>query len=79
MDYKAFYNDVVGWINQVNQAAAKYGMHDEQFWVWVVESSSAISKKYQDNRLVIKQMLMLVGWLEDVCENNANGGKELKK
>ncbi|MED1786172.1 hypothetical protein P4V47_01365 [Brevibacillus laterosporus] len=79
MDYKAFYDDVVGWINQANQAAAKYGMHDEQFWAWVVESSSAISKKYQDNRLVIKQMLMLVGWLEDVCGNNANVEKELKK
>ncbi|GEC93759.1 hypothetical protein [Brevibacillus brevis] len=70
MDYKAFYDDVVNWINQANQAAAKYGMHDEQFWAWVTDSSAAISKKYQDNRLAIKQMLMLINWLEEVYENS---------
>ncbi|MGG4444529.1 hypothetical protein [Brevibacillus fortis] len=72
MDYKAFYDDVVSWINQVNQAAARYGMHTEQFWVWVADSTAAISKKYQNNRLVIKQMLMLVNWLEEVYENSIN-------
>ncbi len=75
MDYKAFYEDVVGWINQANQAAVMYGMHDERFWAWVAESSGAISRKYQNNALAIKQMLMLVQWLEDVYENNAQKGK----
>lgn len=76
MNYKAFYEDVVDWINQANQAAARYGMHTEQFWAWVADSSAAISKKYQDNQLVIKQMLMLVNWLEEVYENNVQGGKQ---
>ncbi|QQE75203.1 hypothetical protein [Brevibacillus composti] len=69
MDYKAFYDDVVGWINQANQAAAKYGMHDEQFWAWVVDSSDKLCRKYQNHQLTIKQMLMLVRWLEEVYES----------
>ncbi|MFI8712016.1 hypothetical protein [Brevibacillus brevis] len=73
MDYKAFYDDVVSWINQANQAAAKYGMHDEQFWAWAADSSAVISKKYQDNPLVIKQMLMLVNWLEEAYEKTHMG------
>lgn len=68
MDYKAFYDDVVGWINQANQAAVQYGMHNEQFWAWVVESSGRLCQKYQNHRLAINQMLMLVEWLEEVYE-----------
>jgi len=70
MDYKAFYAEVAEWINHVNQAAVKYGMHDEQFWAWVSHSSGAISKKYQNNRLVINQMVMLIEWLEEVYEKH---------
>lgn len=68
MDYKAFFGDILDWIGQVNQAAAKYGMQSEQFWTWVADSSAAICEKYQENRLAIKQMLMLVEWLEEVYE-----------
>lgn len=70
MDYQTFYNDVVSWINQVNQVAAQHGMESEQFWDWVAESTDALSKKYQDNQLVIKQMVMLIRWLEEVYENH---------
>ncbi|MEV2908592.1 hypothetical protein ABNF65_08000 [Paenibacillus larvae] len=54
--------------------AMKYGIENEQFWVWVADSSGALSKKYQENRLVIKQMIMLVEWLEEVYENRKNTG-----
>lgn len=74
MDYQAFYNDVVIWIGQVNQAASQYGMQSEQFWLWVAESSSSLAKKYGESRLVIKQMLMLVEWLEEVYEQQLNAG-----
>ncbi|MDT2208069.1 hypothetical protein P7H11_19210 [Paenibacillus larvae] len=74
MDYKALYADVVDWINQANQVAMKYGMENEQFWVWVADSSGALCKKYKDNRLVIKQMMMLVEWLEEVYESRKNTG-----
>ena len=70
MDYQAFYNDVVAWIGQANQTAARFGMHSEQFWAWVADSCGAMCRKYQDNRLVIKQMIMLVEWLEEVFERS---------
>lgn len=70
MDYKAFFNDVVGWINQANQAATRYGMQKPDFWVWVADSSGELCRKYQDNRLAIKQMMMMVEWLEEVYEKN---------
>ncbi|NTX59016.1 hypothetical protein [Myxococcus sp. CA039A] len=73
MDYKAFYADVVDWINQANQAAASYGMENQQFWAWVADSCGALAKKYQENRLVIKQMIMLVEWLEEVYESRKKG------
>lgn len=71
MDYRAFYNDVVDWINQVNEAAMKYGMDSTDFWQWVADSSGELCQKYQENRLVIKQMMMLVEWIEEVYENNS--------
>lgn len=73
MDYEAFFRDVVAWIGQANQAALKYGMENERFWVWVADSSGALCKKYQENRLAIKQMIMLVEWLEEVYERQKNG------
>lgn len=69
MDYRALYDDVIDWIEQVNQAAAKYGMESSDFWMWVADSAGALSKKYQEHRLVVKQMVMLVEWLEEVYES----------
>lgn len=75
MDYQAFYNDVVEWINRVNQMAIKYGMHSEQFWSWVADSCGALCKKYHDHQLVKKQMTMLIHWLEDVYESQNRKGE----
>ena len=69
MDYKTFYADVVDWINQANLMAAKHGMASPDFWAWVSDSASAMGRKYQDNSLVIKQMVMLIEWLEEVYKN----------
>lgn len=69
MDYKAFYSDVEIWIQQANQAAMKYGMDNSDFWAWVAESASKICSRYGNNRLVIKQMMMLSEWLEEVYES----------
>jgi hypothetical protein len=69
MDYKAFYDDVWAWIGKVNQAATHYrGMGNPDFWSWVAQSSSSICEKYQNHRLAIKQMIMLVEWLEEVYD-----------
>lgn len=66
MDYQAFFADVANWIMQVNQQAATLGMHSDAFWNWVVTSSGELGSKYGNTDLVIKQMLMLIDWLEDV-------------
>ncbi|MFH5185745.1 hypothetical protein ACHHV8_25565 [Paenibacillus sp. TAB 01] len=68
MDYKAFFADVLDWIGQANQAAMKHGMESPDFWAWVTESTGGLCRKYQDNRLAIKQMMTLVEWLEEVYE-----------
>lgn len=73
MDYKAFYNDVAEWIGQANQAAMRHGMDKPDFWQWVADSAGALGKKYQENRIVIKQMVMLVEWLEEVYEKRKVG------
>lgn len=68
MDYKAFFADVLEWIGQANIAAVKIGMDKPEFWTWVADSTAAICRKYHDHRLAIKQMIMMVEWLEEVAE-----------
>jgi hypothetical protein len=72
MDYKAFFADILEWIGQANQAAATNGLGTEAFWLWVADSCGEITVKYQDNRLVIKQMMMLVEWLEEFCDGKGD-------
>lgn len=66
MDYKAFFAEVAEWILKVNDMATTYTMDNEIFWNWVMKSIGEISKKYDNNSLVIAQMTMLYNWLEDV-------------
>lgn len=65
MDYKVFYAEVADWIAQANQMAVTHTMQSDIFWKWVMDSSAAICEKYQNNKLVINQMVMLFLWLED--------------
>lgn len=65
MDYKVFYQEVADWITQANQMAVKHGMHSDDFWNWVMDSTAAMSKKYENNKLVLNQMVMLFLWLEE--------------
>lgn len=67
MDYEAFYAEIAEWVNQCNHRAATHGMNSDEFWKWVVKSSGEICVKYGNNKLVVKQMSMLFGWLEEVC------------
>ncbi|NOV01360.1 hypothetical protein [Paenibacillus planticolens] len=69
MDYRLFFADVQEWISQANQAAMQYGMENPLFWQWVADSSGMLCKKYQENRIAIKQMMMLVEWLEEVYDS----------
>ncbi|WP_405100778.1 hypothetical protein [Oceanobacillus sp. FSL H7-0719] len=66
MDYAAFYQEVVAWINEANQKATTLGLQSNDFWLWVTRSSGEICDKHGNNKLVINQMLMLINWLEDI-------------
>jgi hypothetical protein len=70
MDYKQFYGEVVEWIGQANQMAVRYGIASEAFWNWVTNSTADICRRYNDNPLVIRQMMMLADWLEDAMERS---------
>lgn len=70
MDYQQFYNEIVQWINQVNQKASQFGMENSEFWNWVMKSVTDFEIRYNKNKLVIKQMVMLVQWLEDIYYEN---------
>ena len=66
MDYKSFYAEIADWIMQVNQVAVQHGMDSTEFWTWVSSSMGKIANKYNNNKLVQIQMVMLFSWLEDV-------------
>lgn len=66
MDYQAFYNEIVAWINQVNLMATKHGMHSNDFWTWVARSIGEMCNKYNNNPLVVKQMAMMYEWLDEI-------------
>lgn len=73
MDYQKFYAEVVKWINQANQIAFKHGIESESFWSWVTTSAAEMCRRYDDNPLVIKQMMMLSEWLEGAYEKKIGG------
>ena len=74
MDYKQFFAEVADWILAVNQKASEHGMQSDAFWDWVMHSSGEFGNRYNNNDLVVKQMVMLLEWLEDVYNKiNARG------
>lgn len=64
MDYEKFFAEIAAWIQSVNQVATAHGMESEHFWTYVMKSSNDICIKYNNNDLVMKQMVMLYSWLE---------------
>lgn len=73
MDYRAFFTEVAEWIYKVNDMATRHGMDSDEFWEWVMSSTSEISEKYKNNKLVLSQMTMLYLWLEDVYSELKRG------
>lgn len=66
MDYEKFFAEIAAWIQSVNQVATAHGMDSDPFWEYVMTSAKDICEKYNNNDLVMKQMVMLYAWLEDV-------------
>ncbi|TGA95626.1 hypothetical protein E4665_17795 [Sporolactobacillus shoreae] len=66
MDYKQFFSEVADWVLEVNSKASSLGMDSDGFWKWIMQSSAAISERYENNKLVVNQMVMLVDWVQDI-------------
>lgn len=49
--------------------AVDLGMQSDAFWAWVTEYAGQIGNKYGNTDLVVKQLLMLIDWLEEVYKN----------
>lgn len=64
MDYHAFYQDVIKWMDANNQMIAKYTIQGDQYWNWVIQTSGYMCNKYGNHPLVIKQMAMFLDYLE---------------
>ena len=77
MDYKSFYAEIADWIIQVNQVAVQHGMDSTEFWTWVSSSMGKIANKYNNNKLVQIQMVMLFSWLE-MCTQKRKRESEVR-
>jgi hypothetical protein len=66
MDYKRFFGECAEWVLEVNKQAVALGMDSDAFWQWIVKSSTDICERYNNNKLVINQMVMLVDWVQDI-------------
>lgn len=70
MDYQKFFNEIVAWINEANNKAVELGLNSNEFWSWVTKSEGEMCEKYNNNPLVIKQMIMLHEWLSEIYYKN---------
>ena len=72
MDYKQFFADVEKWIYECNNQAAKLGFMTDEFWNWVVKSLEVFTKKYNNEKLAMKQASMLLEWLDELWKDMKN-------
>lgn len=70
MDYQKFFNEIGAWINEANNKAVELGLDSNEFWMWVTKSEGEMCEKYNNNPLVIKQMIMLHEWLSEIYYKN---------
>ena len=72
MDYKQFFADVENWIYECNNQAVKLGFMTDEFWNWVVKSLEGFTKKYNNEKLAMKQASMLLEWLDELWKDMKN-------
>ena len=72
MHYKQFFADVENWIYECNNQAAKLGFMTDEFWNWVVKSLEEFTKKYNNEKLAMKQASMLLKWLDELWKDMKN-------
>ncbi|MCQ8265158.1 hypothetical protein NF419_04400 [Streptococcus suis] len=70
MNYIEFFEkEVPAWMRASNQKMQEVGFNTQAYWNWVVVSMAEISKKYDNDQLVMDQMGLIFNWLEE----KANG------
>ncbi|HFI0256485.1 TPA: hypothetical protein ACGOVD_001155 [Streptococcus suis] len=70
MNYIEFFEtEVPSWMRASNQKMQEVGFNTQAYWNWVVVSMAEISKKYNNDQLVMDQMGLIFNWLEE----KANG------
>ena len=72
MDYKQFFADVENWIYECNNQAAKLGFMTDEFGNWVVKALEEFTKKYNNEKLAMKQASMLLEWLDELWKDMKN-------
>ena len=73
MDYRSFFADVTEWMTASNHMIGKYPIDSQEYWDWVVNSTGQLTQKYNNHPLVIRQMDMLISWLEDAMKKEKGG------
>ncbi len=70
MNYIDFFEkEVPAWMRASNQKMQEVGFNTQTYWNWVVWSMAEITKKYNNDQLVMDQMGLILAWLE----GKANG------
>ncbi|GAF41143.1 hypothetical protein FC83_GL000929 [Agrilactobacillus composti DSM 18527 = JCM 14202] len=67
MNYAAFFNDLNQWIQENNKQAQLVGFDTMPYWNWVTHTTGELSKKYDDNWLVIKMLVGVLEYLDEVA------------
>lgn len=64
MDYRAFFQDVTIWMDQINEVVQRHSIFTDEYWDHVVNSAGELCNKYNNHELVKQQMSMLLGYLD---------------
>ncbi|MBC6300317.1 hypothetical protein [Listeria booriae] len=64
MDYKAFFHDLVLWMDESNEQLKQHTLFAREYWDWVMCSTSLLCKKYDNHPLVMRQVKMLYEYQE---------------
>lgn len=74
MDYRSFFADVTEWMTESNNQIKQHSINSQEYWDWVVHSTGQLCNKYNNHELVIRQMSMLIGWLDDAFKKSEGVG-----
>lgn len=66
MNYHAFFQDVISWMDNVNEVVKQHSIFTNEYWDYVIKTSGELCNKYGNHPLVVAQMGMLITYLDNV-------------